>query len=189
MKHIEKVRTYLKKTVIADISSISKLVGNRNYTYLLLNYLLKKGEIKRITKGYYTTYDDPTLIVYCMKPAYLGLQDAMSFHNIWEQETCPIIITTRKVRVGKRKIFNSNVIIRRIHPKYFFGYNYQKYGDFVFPISDIEKTLIDLIYFGEIREEIIKKFKMKINTKKLNTYLKKYPKNFRSNADLKFIFS
>ncbi len=179
MKYMDKVREYFKNTSVASISSISMLVENKNYLYIFLNHLLKKGDINRIGKGYYTIHDDPSLIVYCMKPAYLGLQDAMSFHNLWEQETCPVVITTRKVRTGTRKVFDSNVLVRRISPKYFFGYDYYKYGDFVFPISDIEKTFIDLVYFREIRAEFVKKFKKKVDIKKLGLYLKKYPENFR----------
>ncbi|MCK4429619.1 MAG: hypothetical protein KAU95_04535, partial [Candidatus Aenigmarchaeota archaeon] len=170
MKYMDKVRKYFKKTSVAGINSISMLVGDKNYTYTLLNHLLKRGEINRIGKGYYTAHDDPSLIVYCLKPAYLGLQDAMSFHNIWEQETCPVVITTRKVRTGLREVFSSNVLVRRISQKYFFGYDFYKYGDFVFPISDVEKTFIDLVYFREIRKEIIRKFKKKVDIKKINVY-------------------
>ncbi len=67
----------------------------------------------------------------------------MSFHNLWEQETCPVIITTREVRTGIRKVFSSNVLLRRISKKYLFNYDYYKYGDFVLPVSDIEKIFID----------------------------------------------
>ncbi|MCK4730537.1 MAG: hypothetical protein KAT28_04410 [Candidatus Aenigmarchaeota archaeon] len=179
MKYINKVREYFKNTSVASIGSISRLVGNKNYTYTLLNHLLKKGDINRIKKGYYTVHEDPSLIVYCLKPAYLGLQDAMSFHNIWEQETCPVVITTRKVRTGIRKVFDSNVLVKRISPKYFFGYDFYKYGDFVFPVSDMEKTFIDLVYFREIGDEFVMKFKKKMNIKKINLYLEKYPENFR----------
>jgi predicted transcriptional regulator of viral defense system len=179
MKYMEKVREYLKNTSVANINSIALLVGNKNYTYVLLNNLLKKGYINRIEKGYYTMHEDPSLIVYCLKPAYLGLQDAVSFHGLWEQETCPIVITTRKVRTGVRKVFGHNVVIRRILPKYFFGYDYYKYGDFVFPVSDVEKTFIDLVYFREIKSELAKEFKKKINFKNLTLYLKKYPDSFR----------
>ncbi len=179
MRYVKKVVEYIKNTQVANINSISMLVGNKDYTYVLLNHLIKRGYIKRIEKGYYTIYEDPSLIVYCLKPAYFGLQDALSFHNLWEQETCPIVITTRKVRTGIRKVFKSNVIIRRLSPKYFFGYDYYKSGNFVFPVSDIEKTFIDLIYFREIRDELAEKFKDNIDFKKLKGYLKKYPENFR----------
>lgn len=56
----------------------------------------------------------------------MGLQDALSIHNLWEQETIPIIIITRKIRQGIRKVLDLNVLIRRIDKKYFFGFDYIK---------------------------------------------------------------
>ncbi len=93
-------KEFLKSTPVANLRSISVLVGDKNYASVLMNHLLKRGEVKRITRGYYTTHDDPSLLVYCLKPAYVGLQDAMSLHGLWEQETSPVILTTRRVRGG-----------------------------------------------------------------------------------------
>ena len=180
MKIIDEVREYLKRTPIASVDSISRIVESKSYAYLLLNHLVKKGEVFRITKGYYSTQADPTLLVLCIKPSYLGLEDALSFHNLWEQETIPVIITPRKVRQGKRKVLKHNVLIRRILPKYFFGWDLVKYGNFLVPISDVEKTLIDLVYFGKrIDKNLARKFEKRIDKGKLTNYLRKYPRNVR----------
>jgi predicted transcriptional regulator of viral defense system len=178
-KYVEKVRGYIRKTPVANVSSISALLPNRKYAYTLINHLLKRMEIRRITRGYYTVYEEPSLIVYCLKPAYLGLQDAMSFHNLWEQETNPIVITARRVRTGVREVLGQNVWVRRISPKYLFGYEYFISGEFLLPVSDVEKTLIDIIYFDELKESMIKRFRGKINERKIEEYLKKYESNFR----------
>lgn len=163
---------------------IERIIKNKKevnqYTKQLIKNLIKKGKINRLTKGYYSIYNDTSIAVYCFKPAYLGLQDALSFHNLWEQETIPVLITTKKIRQGIRKITGSNLLIKRINKRYFFGYNYQKEYSFYLPYSDIEKTLIDMIYFRQkindaTKEEIIKK----IDVKKLNSYLKIYPKIFQ----------
>ena len=181
MKIIDKVREYLKKTPVASIDSISRMVGSKNYAYLLLNYLVRKKEVFRITRGYYSTQIDPTLLVLCIKPSYLGLEDALSFHNLWEQETIPIIITPRKVRQGKRKVLGHNVLIKRILPKYFFGWDLVKYGNFLVPVSDVEKTLVDLVYFGKrIEKKLARNFKKRIDKEKLANYLRKYPVNIRN---------
>jgi len=120
------------------------------------------------------------LIVFCFKPAYLGLQNALSFHNLWEQETNPVIITTRELRRGIRKVFDRNVLIRRISRKYLFGFEYYEDGDFYFPYSDIEKTFIDMVYFRQpLDAEVISSFREKIDRKKLAEYLKKYSERFR----------
>lgn len=176
---IKKVREYLKSTPVANLQSISTLVGNKNYACVLMNHLLKRDEVKRLTRGYYTIHDDPSLLVYCLKPAYIGLQDAMSFHNLWEQETPPIIITTRRVRSGIREVMGHNVLVRRISKGYFFGYEHHGYGDFSLPVSDVEKTFIDMVYFGEMGKPLVRKFETRIDRKKLGRYLRKYPTNFR----------
>lgn len=186
IKYINEIREFFKKSPVVDIESLKKFITkkNKNYIYLLINNLLKKKEIRKITKGFYSVYEDPSLIVFCFKPAYLGLQNAMSFHNLWEQETNPVVVTTRNLRKGVRKVFDRNVVIRKIDKKYFFGFDYCKDGDFYFPYSDIERTFIDMIYFKQpLDEEIIKNFKEKINRKKLKGYLKKYPKRFRKRVE------
>jgi predicted transcriptional regulator of viral defense system len=178
VKHIDKVIEFANRTPVFDTKSVVRIVGNDGYAYVLLNYLLKTGKAKRLTRGCYTVYDDPSLLVYCLKPAYIGLQDAMSFHNLWEQETNPVILTTRRVRVGIREVLGSNVIVRRITPKHFFGFEYYKYGEFLLPVSDLEKTFIDMVYFNEMRKDMIGVFRKKVNERKLKKYLKRYDRRF-----------
>lgn len=180
MKQIDKVRDYFSKTPVGDINSVKKLVGSSEYAYLILNILMNRNEINRITRGYYSVHKDPEVAVYCFKPSYIGLHDSMSFHNMWEQETAPVIITTRKIRPGPRKMAGSNVILRRINPRYFFGFGYFKSGDLAVPVSDVEKTFIDFFYFREMRKDTMKLFTKRLDVKKLNGYLKRYPNNFRN---------
>ena len=180
MKQISMIREYGRKTPVFDTKSVIRLLGDRDYAYLLLNYLVRNGEIKRLTRGYYTMHDDPSLLVYCIKPAYLGLQDAISFHNLWEQETNPVILTTRKIRPGLREVLGSNVIVRRISAKYFFGYEHLRRGDLLIPVSDVEKTFIDMVYFNEMRKDLLRLFLGRIERNKVMEYLKKYDKRFKS---------
>jgi len=176
VKYLKEVREFFKKTPVVSINDVKLLVKNSNYAHILLNYLLKRGEIKRIEKGFYTIHEDPTYMVFAIRPCYIGLQSALSIHNLWEQETNTILITPRKLRVGIRDVFGSNVIIKRIDKKYFFGYELVRYDDYYIPVSDIEKTLIDLIYFNvKIDKKIF--YKVKLDEEKIREYLKKYPKN------------
>ena len=186
MKRLDKIKEYAKRTPAFETKSIVRLAGDKDYAYLLLNRLLKTGQIRRITRGYYTIHEEPSLIAYCLKPAYLGLQDAMSFHNIWEQETNTIVLTTRKVRPGTRKVFGSNVIVRRLSPRHFFGYDYIRQGELLLPVSDIEKTFIDMAYFREMRKDMVKLFRRRIDREKLAGYLKRYDRRFARNV-LRFL--
>ncbi len=182
IKYISEIREFFKESPVVSINSLKKFINkkNKDYVYLIINNLLKKKEIRKITKGFYTTHEDPSLIVFCFKPSYLGLQDALSIHNLWEQETNPVVITSKKIRQGVRKVFENNVVIRRIAGKYIFGIEYIKQGDFYYPYSDIEKTFIDMIYFNQkLDKETLNNFKKIINKEKLKKYIKLYPKKYK----------
>lgn len=189
VKYVDEVRKFFKESPVVGIASLKKFIPYRDkrYIYLLISNLLKKKEIKRITKGYYTIYDDASLIVFCFKPAYLGLQNAMSFHNLWGQETNPVVITTNNIRRGLRIIFGRNALLKRVPGKYMFGYEYYKYPlenrDIYIPYSDIEKTFVDMVYFKQpLDEETIENFREKIDKKRLGGYLKMYPLKIRKRA-------
>lgn len=184
-KYLKNIEKLFYKSPVVSYSSIERTINykkrTKKYTKRFINYLINKGKIKRLTKGYYTIQDNISLIVYCFQPAYFGLHDALSFNELWEQETIPIIITTRKIRQGIRTVLGKNVLIRRIKNKYLFGIDYKKEENIAIPYSDVEKTFIDFIYFKEhLDKKLIFNFKKKINPKKLNYYLEKYPKRFKN---------
>ncbi len=131
------------------------------YHKVLIQNLLNSGKIFRIARGSYTFHEEIQYVGFAFKPFYYGLEDALSLRELWEQETNPVIITPRKVRNGLRQFEGRNYLIRWIDRKMFFGYSLIKYGEFYIPVSDIEKTLIDLFYFGvkipsDTLEEILK---------------------------------
>lgn len=179
-KYQEQVAELFEKSPVVDYKSIGRIVKSRSnseqYAKQLIRNLILSKKIKKLAKGIYTIYNDSSLIVFCFK-GYLGLQDALSIYNLWEQETIPVIITTKKVRQGIRKIMGSNVLVRRLDKKYFFGFDYIKHENFYLPYSDIEKTFIDLIYFRQkINKETLENIRNRINRAKLKKYLKVYPK-------------
>ena len=183
-KYMKDIEGFFKRSPLVTYDSIERLIKNKKqvkqYTKQLIRNLILKGKIKRLAKGCYTVHHDASLSVFCFKPSYLGLQDALSLYELWEQETIPVIVTTRKVRQGIRNILGINVLIRRINKKYLFGFDYIKQGDFYFPYSDLEKTFIDMVYYNEnLSKEAKKNIIKKISIKRLDTYLKVYPERFR----------
>jgi predicted transcriptional regulator of viral defense system len=177
IKYLTQVRAFCQKTPLVTLASIKKMLGIKShYAHLLLHNLVKRGELKRITRGNYSTHDDPLLVAFCLKPAYLGLQEALSIHHLWEQETNVILLTPRKIRTGMRTVFGSHVLIRRIKPAHFFGFEYRKYGNWHIPVSDPEKTFIDLAYFNQpLETRLLRTFRKKLNRDKLRKYLAQYP--------------
>ncbi|MBI2044742.1 hypothetical protein HYT23_01655 [Candidatus Pacearchaeota archaeon] len=180
-KHQARIEDLFNKSPVVSFNSIKNIIKNkkniRQYTKQFIRNQISNKKIKRLAKGYYTKHDNIVLSVFCFKPAYFGLQDALSIQNLWEQETIPVIVTIRNVRPGIRKILGLNVLIRRINKKYFFGFEYKEDGGFFFPVSDIEKTFIDMVYFRQnIDKESLIEFRKRMNKNKLKSYLKIYPK-------------
>lgn len=178
--HLDKVRAFVQTTPAFRARDVQLLVGDRGYALQLLHNLARRGEVRRVTKGWYSSHDDPVVSVFAFKPAYLGLQEALSLRGISEQETNVVLVTPRKVRPGIRTVMGANVLVRRIEKKRFFGFDYVKYDDFFVPVSDIEKTLIDLVYYGEAPDSrIVAEAKGRVDSRKMDGYLRSYPIDFK----------
>lgn len=146
------------------------------YRNLLLHKLVAGKRLFRISKGIYTFRQEAQVVGFAFQPFYYGLQDALSLRSLWEQETVPVVLTPRKVRSGIRSFEGSNYIVRRISRGMFFGFETIRYGDFWIPVSDAEKTLIDLVYFRQpIGKELAAELKRAVRKKVLRAYLARLP--------------
>lgn len=182
MKYIEYLRKHFNDSkspvmTLREVKTTLKLKGIKlSYLKRLINYLIKKNEIIRITKGVYTFHNEITVVGFAFRPFYYGIENALTIKGLWEQGTTPIVITPRNVRQGVRKFGTGNYSIFKIKKQFFFGFELIKYYDFWIPVSDYEKTLIDMIYYKRhIRDDVLKELKKKIDRKKLMEYLQVYP--------------
>lgn len=167
---LSNLRTALKTKKISDA-----------YLKRLINHMMRRGELKRITRGIYTFHNDITVVGFAFQPFYYGLENALTIKKMWEQGTNPIVITPKKVRTGIRKFGESNYVLQRIDKKLFFGYELIRYYDFWIPVSDPEKTLLDFVYFRHyLREDVLRELKRMIKKEKLAEYLKAYSPEFRN---------
>jgi predicted transcriptional regulator of viral defense system len=179
--HIDEVRRFAASTPVFRSKDIQLLVGDDAYALLLLHNLERRGELHRVTRGWYSTGDDPTVAVLSLAPAYLGLQDALARREMWEQQTNTVVVTTGKAKPGARRVFGETVLVHRLDPRYFFGYDYLPYGKYSVPVSDVEKTMIDLVYFGESPgREVMKTVMKKADMRVLQEYLGRYPARFQT---------
>jgi predicted transcriptional regulator of viral defense system len=153
---------------------LKQMGADKEYARLMLHQMEKRSEIKRLKRGYYSFGEDLDAVGFLFEPFYYGLQEALSLHDLWEQETNPVIITTRKVRTGLRSILGRNVLIRRIRKGMFFGYGPKRVGNAFLPVSDVEKTLIDFVYFRiPVPENALDGMIRSMDEDKLHDYLKK----------------
>ncbi|MFA5381741.1 MAG: hypothetical protein WC356_01135 [Candidatus Micrarchaeia archaeon] len=157
-----------KKYPVFTFKDIKQLKIPKNYAKQLMYNKIKRGEVKRIKKGYYTFHEDPMIVVFAYEPAYLGLESALSIHKVWDQKTVPVIITQKNVRQGIRKFNNTNYVVKRIAPSLFTDYTTINYYGFWLPVSTLEKTYEDIKYFNEkIDPKTMRKLKKLIKKNKL----------------------
>ncbi len=177
--HIDELRRFARSTPAFRARDAELITGDRGYAHLMLHNLALSGELTRIARGWYSVHRDPVVSVFALKPAYIGLQDALSLRNLWEQETNVVTVTCAMAKPGVREVMGQSVAVHRIAPRYFFGYDYLPYGEFHVPISDLEKTLIDLVYFGESPgSDVLRDVAKKADRDVLEGYLARYPNAF-----------
>ena len=178
MIYTKELRRRLSSQPAFTIADAGRLFpkASRAYLCLLLHNLCKRGDIFRISSGIYSFHDDTTVSGFAYSPFYYGLQNALSIRGLWEQETNPVVITPRHVRTGRRVFCGANYIVRRIGRPLFFGYETMQYSGLWVPVSDVEKTFIDMAYFHQpLTDELLAEFKQRVDKKKLDTYLEKCP--------------
>jgi predicted transcriptional regulator of viral defense system len=180
MKYLREMREHFSAVPAFTISDLKVFLGRkgigRGYLHLLVHNLLAKDEVRRITRGIYTFSSDAQLVGFGFRPFYYGLQDALSLRNLWEQETNPVVLTPRRVRTGVRSFEGTNYLVKRIPRGLFFGFETIKYSGFWIPVSDVEKTLIDFVYFRQaLDSETLNEMKKRIKKKNLDGYLRRCP--------------
>lgn len=182
-KYRKRLEAFFEKSLVVRFADIQKIVCEKRdsgYAKQLVHELLASGKILKLIPGYYTKYREIGLSVLCFSPAYIGLQSALSYHGIWEQETISVILTTKTVRQGLRKSMGANILVRKMQRRYFFGYTFVDDAGYYLPYSDIEKTFIDFfVYREKLSFEVLKEFQKRISVPKLKKYLAGYPKIIR----------
>ncbi len=154
--------------------------AGKTYSKRFIQNLIHGKKIFRVAKGVYTIHGSTEVIGFAFSPFYYGLADALSYHNIWEERANRVILTTRIVRTGQRKSMGMNISVFRLPRRLFFGYTMEKGERFYYPVSDLEKTFIDIVYFGiNLRRDTLEKLISKLNPKKLSNYLLRYPENLQ----------
>lgn len=186
MKYIGPFLKYFSRFPIFTAKDVrlfmQKNRANEDYYKLFMHNLIRSGRAFKIKKGYYTLHDDIMAAGFAFSPFYYGLETALTHYNFWDYVTPISIITTRSARSGGRNVLERNVNIRRISKKMFFGYSMVSHENlFYIPVADIEKTLIDSVYFRALfNKEVYERMIDSIDIGKLERYLDHCPPIVRS---------
>lgn len=180
MKYVKQFLEYFK-VFPAFTSRDVKLFLRKNgagegYYRIFMHDMVRSGRAFGIRKGAYTLHDDPLLAGFIFSPFYYGLETALTYHKLWDYVTPITIITTKRIGGGAIALLGRNASLRRIKKKNFFGYSMVEYGsNFRVPMADIEKTLIDSVYFhSRFGKEVYSAIAERIDAEKLDGYLKHY---------------
>lgn len=185
MKYVDAFLEEFKKTPTFSMNDVKKFLeykgSTRAYSGIFIKLMIKGGRAYKVTRGSYTLYREIEVVGFPFYPFYYGLGFALTKHRLWKQQANPYVLTTKNVRRGSRAASGSNFAVSKISKKMFFGYYYTKGPNFYYPVSDIEKTLIDCIYYNfNLEEYVYADIFKRLDNRKINKYLKRCNKKIRT---------
>ncbi len=151
--------------------------GSKESLKTLLSNWTKKGMISNLGRGYYTfnlsAVDYLHLAVMFDNYSYVSFEYALSYYNLIDQAPSVVTLATKK-RSKKIEMGNWTFEYSRLRDDLFFGYELKN----KIYIASPEKALADLIYLISRGKRLVELDTLdisKINKKKLNSILKKFP--------------
>ncbi len=182
MKYID-LNKFLKNIIVFSSKEL-KLLDNK-YNKYKTNSWVKKWYIKNIRKWYYILADininEDILFLIANKsyyPSYISLEMAFSYYNLIPEIVYNITSITSK-KTFEFNFQNSNFTYRKINSNLFFWYKTIQIWKNIVLMAEIEKALLDYLYFNKNIKTIEDlewlrlnkiELKKKINIQKLKKY-------------------
>ncbi|MFA5747356.1 MAG: hypothetical protein WC926_04800 [Candidatus Paceibacterota bacterium] len=183
MQYLE-LKTQLKDFIAFSIKDIEKV--DLSFHKQRLSEWQRKGYVKKIRQGFYIFSDleinEQTLFTIANRihgPSYISLEMALSLYGLIPEAVYGITsVTSQKTKTLKTPV--GDFIYRHIRPKLLFGYELRENNGHYCQIAEIEKAVLDYLYFNpKIKDEESFKgirfnsaeFKEKVNMGKFNNYL------------------
>jgi predicted transcriptional regulator of viral defense system len=181
-KLIEKIKNIPKSYFsLNDMRKISDM--DEGSLKVTVNRLVKKGELIRISRGYYANSESEiaweNFSEELYGPSYLSFEWALAIHNVLSQKPMNLTLATAK-RSRKVEMIDNIIFYRHIKPDLFWGFSKTEDG---YLLADPEKAYLDLAYLSLNgyahfdSEEMNLKL---LDRKKIKEYLRKF-KNKRLN--------
>ncbi len=167
----------------------NKRIKSSNLTRIL-SYMKSNGDLYSLKKSVYTFKKNDMVSGFAYTPFYYGLLSALTLRDLWIQNSRPEILTIKKIRSNRTTIFDDPkdvIFVHHMPTRYFFGFDIINYGVLKLPVSDPEKTLIDLFYYKvKLPPQNYDGLLRSIEIKKVHKYLKVYDKH-TSKSVLNFV--
>jgi predicted transcriptional regulator of viral defense system len=181
------LKTQLKDFPVFSIKDIEKV--DLSFHKQRLSEWQKKGYVKKICKGFYIFSDLEineqalfTIANRVYEPSYISLEMALSIYGLIPEAVYSITsVTSQKTRTLKTPV--GNFIYRHTMPELLFGYQLREHNGHHYQIAEIEKAILDYLYFNVKMndEESFKgmrfnvgEIKERVDMEKFNKYLDAY---------------
>jgi len=148
----QELKEKLKDFVIFTLNDIRKTYPD--FHRRRLNEWQDKGYIKKLRRGYYMFSDlslnEETLFLIANRlyvPSYVSFETALSHYGLIPEGVYSLTsVSTKKTSDFKTPI--ARFLYRKIKPSLFFGYQLEKHKGQGYKIADMEKALLDYVYFN-----------------------------------------
>ncbi len=175
-------KTFTLNDVRVLLSEKNKSTDDR-IIRVTLSRMAKQRRVYKVMKGVFSLHKRDEFAGFAFTPFYYGGLAALMIRDLIDDQVKMEVMTTRPVKKSFIGIYrgDSRLVLHHIPRKYYFGFEDVKYGDVVVPVSDPEKTLIDLFYYKS-RMSIQDYAELLKVTKpgKLRGYLKAYDNHTRA---------
>ncbi len=157
---------------------------SRKTVQVTLSRMVAGGKLYHLSKGKFSFSKSAEIAGFSYSPFYYGGAAALMIRDLIDDQVKMEVMTTKVVRKRNAKILGGTAIIMHHLPRdYYFGFNDVKYLGRTIPVSDPEKTFIDLLYFrirlsGQDYYPLINA----MDGRRLASYLKRYKKRFADRA-------
>lgn len=152
-----------QEKAVFNLNEITRIIGKpKQITSVYLNRMCKKKLLFKIERNKFSKTQDIFIIAsQLISPSYLGLTTSLYLQNEFSQIINRIYVFTSRQK-KKVNVFDTEVNFIKVRPKLMFGYKKLKKENSFVMISDIEKTIIDIILFQNYSrisnlQELIKK--------------------------------
>jgi len=135
-----------KEKAVFSLNEIARIIEKpKNLAAVYLNRMHKKGLLFKIEKNKFSKTKDIFIIAsQLISPCYLGLNSSLYLHNEFSQVINQLDIITSKQK-KKINVFGAEIRFIKINPNFMFGYEkIKKENSFIF-MSNLEKTIIDIL--------------------------------------------
>lgn len=186
MRYLE-LKEALKEFTIFSLNDIRKL--DKTFYRPRLNDWQDKGYLKKVIRGYYIfndlSVDEKVLYEIANKiysPSYISLEKALSHYHLIPESVYEVTsVTTKTTQLLKASL--ASFSYRSIKPDFFFGYKIVNNNNKSYLLAEIEKAILDYIYFNAHLKSVddfmgmrvnVTSFKEQINEQKLFKYLEAF---------------